>query len=285
MIDLDEHSLNIFTDGSRRDHPRRGAFAYRYVLIDENGDEDPRDYPSQYTYYGVTNVQMEMMAVIEALKGIFKYDEIKEYLEGCTKIVIYADLQFLRDYYQAAAYQWSNNGWEKAGGGSVLNIKLWKEIIRLRRRLDARFSKKLHIEWVKAHLTGKQKDPHNHAVDQLAYKSANRTNRKMLDLVGFTDVGKKHSESKVKEGCVAMCGQVTQILIVSDKRIRKGLNRYLYRIVSPADNDFDLMDYVNSELILNARYYYEVTFNKNSKNPLILKATVLGTTQVDTIKG
>jgi hypothetical protein len=41
---LDERNLNIYTDGSSFQGPRRGVVGIRFVTVNENGDEQIEDY-------------------------------------------------------------------------------------------------------------------------------------------------------------------------------------------------------------------------------------------------
>lgn len=57
--DLDENAINVFTDGSVKERPRRGGVGYRIVTVDEQGEEVTwdSDLPG---YPGASNNEMEL---------------------------------------------------------------------------------------------------------------------------------------------------------------------------------------------------------------------------------
>ena len=64
-----EDALNIYTDGSSLRRPRRGGVAFRYIIINDAGDEEWQD-ECPPGYKEGTNNEMELMACILALRGI-----------------------------------------------------------------------------------------------------------------------------------------------------------------------------------------------------------------------
>jgi ribonuclease HI len=142
MEQLDDNALNIYTDGACIPKPRRGGYAWLYVTTGEDGREVVQEY-SPNGILGATNQEMELIACIEALKQAagrhFPID-----LSRFFKIVIYTDSQYVRDGFSTAKYQWSGNRYMRKSGPPVLNADLWKELIRLVKRLSMR----VDIKWV-----------------------------------------------------------------------------------------------------------------------------------------
>jgi RNase H len=64
---LDENAINIYTDGSSKQKPRRGGYAFIYVTVDADGEEVV-DERSPDGSLGSNNQEMELKAVVEALK-------------------------------------------------------------------------------------------------------------------------------------------------------------------------------------------------------------------------
>ena len=69
MHNLDDNAINVFTDGSMKERPRRGGVGYRIVTVDNGGHEVTWD-SDLAGYLGATNNEMELQAVILALKHV-----------------------------------------------------------------------------------------------------------------------------------------------------------------------------------------------------------------------
>jgi ribonuclease HI len=143
----------IYTDGgcsgNKRDAGCKGAWAF--IILDcgnnivkkGNGIEE-----------NTTNNRMEMKAIIEGLKMLKSYS-FNPKLEDC---VVITDSRYVAGNYSDYVPEWKKNGWRKNGGGTVLNIDLWKEICSLSPEF-----KSFKFKWVKGHSTNK----FNQAADAL----------------------------------------------------------------------------------------------------------------------
>lgn len=270
MPALDENYLNIYTDGSCKDNPRRGGYAYRYILVDDiTGLEEYIDCQSGCCK-GANNNQMELMACIDAIKTALKDRTISEYLQTKKKVVIYTDSLYIQGNYKYALYNWSANDWTKAEGASVENIKLWKELNLLTRRVYRDTGKRIAFEKVKAHQRGAAKDPHNDAVDKLAKQSRDSKTTCKCDLIPPEDVRRKNTTEKTVPGSIILTGQTMSIYVIRDKRIRKGHFGIKYKVIDTENEYFNVVDSANSDIPLRAGHYYKATFNDKQKNPLIL---------------
>src|SRR3990172_13091495 len=117
---LDERALTIFTDGSMFRSPQRGGIGIRFVWVNEAGDEVIHEETLPPTR-GATNNQMELEAVCFALE--FAGSRRAPFqLSRFDKIVVRTDSQYVAENVGRAVYEWSRNGWTKAGGGAVLNV-------------------------------------------------------------------------------------------------------------------------------------------------------------------
>lgn len=273
MLNLDENCLNIFTDGSQKNKPSRlGGCAYRFVLVDDvTGNEIPIDFKSG-CFKGATNNQMELMAVIRAIKEILKNNSLSRYLQRSRKIVFYTDSLYIQKFYQVAMYDWSTSEWTNFDGKVIKNIKLWKELNKLRRKVARETGKYIYFEWVKAHQTGKKKNIHNEAVDILAGDAALGDTLETSDLFVIPDVRKKGTNEKTVLGTVIMSSQISQIYVVTDEPLKKHYYRYKYRIIDVESPYFNRVDVADSKICLRAGHYYQVVFNEDQKNPMIVEA-------------
>lgn len=136
--------LEVYTDGAASPNPGKGAWAYCIVDV-----KKPIVIQSGYQRHATCN-QMEMQAVIEALKAIKNKG-----LSDCY-IYLHTDSQYVQRGITEWIDKWIENGW-KSSTGAVKNIKLWKEIINLSNDM------KIHYQWVRGHSGNKW----NEFVDKL----------------------------------------------------------------------------------------------------------------------
>ena len=100
-----------------------------------------------------TNNRMELMAPINALKGMDTNKEIE----------IYTDSQYVKLGITEWINTWLKNSWKTSKKEDVKNKDLWLELYNLNKLLNVKWN------WVKAHAG----NPLNEEVDLLAKKAAN----------------------------------------------------------------------------------------------------------------
>jgi len=138
--------IKIYTDGSCLENPGKGGWA---AIINDDGDIKKVSGGEKNT----TNNRMELMAPINALKGINPNKEIE----------IYTDSQYVKLGITQWINTWLKNNWKTSKKEDVKNKDLWLELNNLNNSLDVRWN------WVKAHAG----NPLNEEVDLLAKKAAN----------------------------------------------------------------------------------------------------------------
>lgn len=252
-----EDALNIYVDGSSYQRPRRGGVGFRYIIINDDGDEEWLD-ECPPGYKEGTNNEMELMAPILALRGI----PDKMMTKNVEHIYIFTDSQYVRDHlYYYAMKVWPANGWCNQYGRPIENVKLWKDLVREVRNAP----KRVEFKWVKGHSTNK----HNKAVDKLARESANGFLNEPLSV---QSTRRKHSRESVEIGSVKMEGQVLDIRIIIDKRMREQrVWRYKYEVL-PSDSPYaEKVDIIFSEHLLRAHHSYRVRVCDNQNNPRIVE--------------
>jgi ribonuclease HI len=136
-----QDKIIIYTDGACSGNPGKGGWG-AILMFKEH--EKKISGGSKET----TNNQMEIRAVIEALKTIKKPAEI----------IINTDSKYVMDGITKWINGWKKNGWRTADRKPVKNSELWQE-------LDQEVSK-YYIEWrwVKGH----SGDKYNDIADELA---------------------------------------------------------------------------------------------------------------------
>jgi ribonuclease HI len=118
-----EQKIQIFTDGASKGNPGRGGYGAvisRAAMVMEVGGFKER----------TTNNEMELRAVIEALK------EVKESDQTCE---IYTDSKYVVEGSTGWVFGWLKNGWKTKAESDVLNKELWQELLPL--------LQKVKIEW------------------------------------------------------------------------------------------------------------------------------------------
>lgn len=232
-----EDTINVYTDGSSINNPRKGGMGLRIIIIDEKGNEEINDVPLQ-GYKGASNNQMELSACIEGIKEAQTDERYSQY----KRICVFTDSQYVVKNYQSALFQWSTNKWRNAHGRPIQNAELWKDLIRQIKKYKGR----IELHWVKGHA----KDPHNKAVDKSAKKSAkgylnpSRTNIKLR---------KKQSDKKTEIGSVKMKGQRIKIRVITDNYMKEQkCYQYRYEVIAKSNEYYGNIDIVFSDLLLNA---------------------------------
>ncbi|HOW41925.1 MAG TPA: hypothetical protein PL123_15375 [Bacteroidales bacterium] len=175
---------------------------------------------------------------------------------------MYTDSRYVVDNKNRAIYNWSKQKWLDQYGKPVENAILWKELIKILTSLPC----KVDIEWVKGHA----KDSDQKATDRLAKESAQIPFNPPISIVKLR---RKKSEKMTIRGSVEMKGQRVSIYIINEEYLKlQKLSKYRYEIISKGSVYYGNLDFAYSELHnLRAGHKYIVTFNKNSKNPRIIK--------------
>ena len=120
--------INIYTDGACSGNPGIGGWGAVIIIEDKtvllNGG-----------LKNTTNNQMELTAVIEALK----------YFKENKEIIIFTDSKYVMNGIETWIKNWKRNGWKTASKKPVKNRELWEildiEILR----------HKIKWEWIKGH--------------------------------------------------------------------------------------------------------------------------------------
>jgi ribonuclease HI len=251
-----EDALNIYTDGSSLQKPRRGGIGIRFIWIDDSGNEAEKDViPTGYK--SATNNQMEIQACIIALREALGMQILKK----VSRIVIFTDSQYVKDNYQRAMFAWPKSQWRGVCGRPILNADQWKELTKYIKKVG----KRVDFEKVKAH----SNDKHNKAVDKIANISAKAPLNNPLTNVR---VRRKITTESVEVGCVKMLGQRISIRIISGEKLKvQKIYKYKYEIVSKNNPFSKKVDIAFSGHMLREGHSYSVRFNIDTNNPRIEK--------------
>jgi ribonuclease HI len=262
----DENALTVFTDGSSLPAPRCGGVGIHFVHTDAVGNESSHslDEPG---YTGATNNQMELQAVITALRTINSGRLPGEMLDDVTKVDIYTDSQYVANHLSTAVYQWPSNDWHTRDGAPVLSADLWKELVKQYKKARQNFGH-VDIGWGKGHSSS---NPHNKTADRLAKQSARKATR---TLDGAAVIRRKKTKQITKPGSVEMLGQRLTIRIVGAEPVplKPHLSRYRYEVMSRASPYYGCMDFAFSDNpMLRPHHAYYVRMGTDQGYPQIAR--------------
>ncbi len=257
---LRDDVINIFTDGSGKQNPRRGGIAFRIVVTGEDGHEKVHN-RSPHGYPRATNNEMELQACVAALRFLTAPTcpiDVSRY----RRVVIYTDSMYVRKHIGVAISQWSRQQWTRSSGAPVMNAELWRDLIRGMKAMR-RLGLPVDFEWVPG-----KKSEHTKAVDAAAKDSADRP--LSIPLSGGI-VRRKRSEEETEPGSVPMLGQSAEIYVIDSRPMRiQKCTRYRYR---PQGGDLDgAIDFAFSTLLLKPGHAYRVRFNDEQANPWIVES-------------
>jgi ribonuclease HI len=260
----DERALTVFTDGACLPAPRRGGVGVHLVHCDEVGNEIPFDF-DEPGYSNATNNQMELQALITALRAINERRVPAHLLSDIRKIDVYTDSTYVVENLNNAVFAWPASDWMTSSGAPVLNADLWKSLVHEYKKL--RKSHRVELKWGKGHSAN---NPHNRRADKLAKASARRPTRV---LPGAPSVRRKKTKKGVDPGSVPMLGQRLTIRIITAEYLRtQRVHRYRYEVMSRASQVFGNAGVAYSDdPMLRPGHTYYVTMGDDDNLPWIVK--------------
>ncbi len=118
-------TILIFTDGAAKGNPGPGGYGvvitHDEVVLEKGGHKER-----------TTNNEMELKAVVEALKAVAPHGK---------KVAIYTDSKYVVEGATGWVFGWLKNGWQTKSKTDVLNKELWQELLPL--------VQKVTVEWHK----------------------------------------------------------------------------------------------------------------------------------------
>lgn len=118
-------TIKIFTDGAAKGNPGPGGYGAVLLLGDKVLElGEGKDL--------TTNNEMELKAVVEALKNV---------PEGSDIVELYTDSKYVVEGAKGWIFGWMKNGWKTKAGSDVSHKEIWQELINL--------LKKVKVDWHK----------------------------------------------------------------------------------------------------------------------------------------
>lgn len=255
-----EETVVIYTDGSQKPKPRRGGIGIVLCWTDDDGHEREH-WESPPGYLGVTSPQMELKAVIESLKLLLRKPPMVP-VHLYRKVRVYADANYVVENHDRAKYQWSANRWRNKDGAPIENAELWRELIKVEKKLGLR----IEVDKVKAH----SNNPHNQKADELAKASAAMAQKPAL-VPG--KVRRKQSRQRLRKGTVPFEGQEVTIHVHKGERMRpQNVNQFEFTVRTPGPV-YEAVALATADPSLDIRegYTYRVRLNDDDAHPQIVE--------------
>ena len=147
--------ITIYTDGAARGNPGKAGWA-AVILFSQNDKLKVKNGKLKILEIGgafkyATNNQMELTAVIEAIKYIRK-------IRANILIEIFSDSKYVILGITEWIFNWQKNNWKNAAKKPVLNKKLWEKLYKL--------SKQFKIRWI--YVEGHRSNKYNNRADEIA---------------------------------------------------------------------------------------------------------------------
>jgi ribonuclease HI len=260
-VSFDLRALKIYIDGSCRRNPGgAGGLAAR---IEYPFEWDLPDELIDYVgYFETSNNRMELRACVFAHEWILERAESL----GVQHIQVLTDSKYVFDNYHRAA-GWSTTAWRNMHGRPIENIDLWKELLRLRRKLGFR----IRIEM--ALIPGKS-TPITKIVDKDAKAAATLPTE--VDR-GFRSgkVGRARNNPGKAAKLFSACGQEVTIRVYQTVLVRREEQKIKFELYSAEAKDFveKFVAYADAVLgnSLHRQHAYVVRMNDVPEYPRILE--------------
>lgn len=258
---FDLRALKIYIDGSCRKNPGgAGGFAAR---IEYPFGWDLPDELIDYTgYFETNNNRMELCACVFAHEWILEQGEDV----GVQHVQIVTDSKYVFENYPRAA-GWSTNGWRNAHGRPLENVDLWKDLLRLRRKLGFRIR-------VEVKLIAGKSIPITKMVDRDAKAAAALPSR--VDR-GFRSgkIGRAKSNTGKAAKLFPAAGQEITIRVYQTMTIRREEQKVKFQLYSEQEKDFieKFVAYADAALgnELHRQHAYIIRMNDVAEYPRILE--------------
>lgn len=152
-------SVHIYTDGACRGNQTDDTLgAWGYVIV---GDTDEENETGAGSFRQTTNNQMEMLAVIQALKAVKSIED---------DIVIHSDSAYVVNCFKQKWYEgWRKRGWLNSKKKPVANRDMWETMLEL---VESRPGS---VQWAK--VKGHSGDKYNEMADDLCNWAMDRAER------------------------------------------------------------------------------------------------------------
>ena len=253
---INDDALQIYTDGSSKWKPLRGGIGYVFVYADDDGDPVIEKHCPP-GYRGAKIGLMELVACLTALKKARSHPRYDKF----SDIVLFTDAEYIQKHQFHPFKIWPENNWKNSEGRPIRHVEFWKKYRRIRQS----HTLPVRIKWVQSH----SKNKFNDMADELAKESADNAVNPPLEV---SSTRKKTTKKLTKSGSIGMKGQKISLRIVgSDPLSPQRMWVYRCEVISKGSKYFGCIQEIFSAKYMRDGHHYEVTLNKNDKNPTVLR--------------
>jgi len=260
-VSFDLRALKMYIDGSCRKNPGgSGGFAARIEYPFEwNLPDELLDYRG---YFETNNNRMELKACVFAHEWIFDQGEQLR----VQHVQIVTDSMYVYENYNRSI-GWSKNRWCNFHDRPLENIDLWKDLLRIRRKLGFRVRVELKL------IQGKS-TPITKAVDRDAKTASTLPSR--VDH-GFRSgkIGRSKNSTGKAAKMFHASGQEITIRVYQTVMIRRNEQKVKFQLYSAEKKDFfeKFMAYADASVgnDLHRQHAYVVRMNEVPQYPKILE--------------
>lgn len=223
-MSFDLRALKIYVDGSCTKNPGgSGGFAARLEYpFDWNRPDELLDFCG---YFETNNNRMELRACVFVHEWILRQ---KEQL-GVDHVQVVTDSKYVYDNYNRCI-GWSRNGWRNFHERPVENVDLWKQLLRVRRKLGGLI--RVQMQLIKGKSTPIAKE-----VDRAAKAASKLPSR--VDL-GFRSgkVGRSKNSTSAAAQMFPAAGQNIVIRVYQTVAVRRDEQKLKFQVFSEEKKDF-----------------------------------------------
>lgn len=152
------NNINIYTDGSLKKTKSGNICGYGIYFP----GKELKNVAAPFTHGNITNNRAELFAILQAIirvKNVYEFGSIN----------IFTDSEYSQKSLTEWIVSWKKNGWKNAKNKPVENQDIIQKIDNYLQKYEG----KIHIQWVRAHTSGKDTHSINNAkADELANKGA-----------------------------------------------------------------------------------------------------------------
>jgi ribonuclease HI len=274
MGTFDLRSLKIYVDGSCLKNPGGPGGWCAWVEFPFDWGR-PDVFVESRGYFQTTNNRMELRAVLFAHEWV---------LGGCDgsevqHVQIASDSKYVCENYGRSQY-WAGDDWCNRDGREMLNVDLWKELLRIRRKISGR----PRVEVMKIDRRSCQLAKNVDDGAKLAARSPQHTDG------GFRPgkVGRSRNNNNKAAALYPAAGEEIIICVYKTEPTRRGVQTVRFQTYSEEKRDFFEKFYARADYLignsLHRGHAFQVRMNAEPRNPRIVeiiaelnKAELVGT--------
>lgn len=258
-MSFDLRALKIYIDGSCRRNPGgSGGFAARLEFPFDQGREDEPLHG--IGYFETTNNRMELSACLYAHEWLLEQGDGL----GVQHVQIVTDSKYVYENYNRSI-GWSKNGWCTVHDRPVDNPDLWKDLLRVRKKIGGRFRVEVKLIPGKSTLI-------TNAVDRDAKNSSASPTKSDRGFKSGKIGRSKNSTGKAAKMFPA-AGEELVIRIYQTLSVRRDVQKVKFQTYSEVRKDFidKHMAYTEAAIgnALHRQHVYRVRMNDVPEYPRI----------------